>query len=120
MSASRSPDRALPSPVLYILLSLADEERHGYAIMQEVRARTAGRVVLGPGALYTSLQRALQAGYIVETPAPRGQEPDARGRRSYRLTPAGRRAARRELARLQAVMQMARRARLTPLPEVER
>ena len=109
----------MPAPVLYILLSLAEEDRHGYAIMQDIRERTGGQVVLGPGGLYTSLQRALDAGYIREIPARAGQQPDARGRRAYRLTADGRRAAQRELARLDTVLRMARRARLRPAPEHE-
>ena len=116
---SRETDRMVPAPVLYILLSLADEERHGYAIMQDIRDRTGGRIVLGPGALYTSLQRALQAGYIREVTRRAAQEVDRRGRRAYRLTAEGRRAAQRELARLETVMRMARHARLKPLTDVE-
>lgn len=114
---SPETDKVVPAPVLYILLSLAQEERHGYAIMQDVRDRTGGRVVLGPGALYTSLQRALQAGYIREVTPRAAQEVDRRGRRAYRLTADGRRAAQRELARLGTVMRMARHAKLLPLAE---
>jgi len=106
--------KLLPPPVLYILLSLADEHRHGYAIMQDIRQRTGGRVVIGPGGLYTSLQRALRDGYIREAPLRRTQQTDARGRRVYQLTPEGRRAAQRELARLDNIMGMARQANLKP------
>ena len=111
-------EKMIPSPVLYILVSLADEDRHGYAIMQDIRERTNGRVVLGPGGLYTSLQRALRAGYIRELPL-RSADQDARGRRAYRLTPEGRKAAQRELARLDNVIRMARRGNLTPATDRE-
>lgn len=107
----------IPSPVLYILVSLADEDRHGYAIMQDIRERTGGRVVLGPGGLYTSLQRALRAGYIREVAVRASDQADARGRRAYRLTADGRKAAERELARLDTVIRMARRGKLKPAPD---
>lgn len=117
MRDSRVTDRPLPPPVLYILLCLAEGERHGYAIMQDISQRSGGRIQMGPGTLYTSLQRALEAGYVSEARLRREDERSARGRQPYRLTAAGRQAARRELARLDAVMRMARNARLTPATE---
>ena len=54
--------------VFHILLALADRERHGYGIMQEVSARTDGKVVLGPGTLYGTINRMLEAGYIYSSP----------------------------------------------------
>jgi DNA-binding PadR family transcriptional regulator len=112
-------EKMMPTPVLYILVSLADGDRHGYAIMQDIRDRTGGRVVLGPGGLYTSLQRALRAGYIREVPLRRSEDGDARGRRAYRLTGEGRKAVRRELGRLENVIRMARHGNLTPAAEGE-
>lgn len=112
-------EKMIPTPVLYILVSLADDDRHGYAIMQDIRDRTGGRVVLGPGGLYTSLQRALRAGYIREVPLRASEEGDARGRRAYRLTSEGRKAARRELGRLENVIRMARHGKLTPAGDEE-
>jgi DNA-binding PadR family transcriptional regulator len=112
-------EKIIPTPVLYILVSLADEDRHGYAIMQDIRDRTGGRIVLGPGGLYTSLQRALRAGYIREVPLRPADEGDARGRRAYRLTGEGRKAARRELGRLENVIRTARHGKLTPARDGE-
>ena len=106
--------KTLPAPVLYILLSLADEDRHGYAIMRDIRERTGGRVTMGLGALYTSLQRALRDGYIREAPGTTAPPITGRTRRAYRLTADGRRAAERELARLDNVLRIARRANLRP------
>ena len=57
----------LPQATFHILLALADEDRHGYAIMQDVDARTGGELKLGPGTLYRSIQRMLEQGLIVET-----------------------------------------------------
>jgi DNA-binding PadR family transcriptional regulator len=94
-----NPARLLPlSPqVLHILLALADGERHGYGIMQEVEARTGGEVRLGPGTLYGAIRRLRNDGLIEEQPGP-----DAR-RRNYRLTPFGREVARLEVERLEAL-----------------
>src|SRR5215210_5486188 len=90
----------LPAATFHILLALADGDRHGYAIIQEVTARTGGDVRLGPGTLYRSIQRMLEQGVIVETrdrPAP---ALDDQRRRYYRITPLGRAAARAEARRL--------------------
>ena len=83
------PETELPlTPAVFnILLSLADGEKHGYAIMREVEEATEGQVHMGPGTLYGSLDRMLKAGYIAESdrrPAP--SEDDER-RRYYRLSP---------------------------------
>jgi len=98
------PARLLPlSPqVLHILLALADGERHGYGIMQEVEARTGGEVRLGPGTLYGAIRRLREDGLIEEQPAP-----DER-RRIYRLTSFGREVARLEIERLEALYAGAR------------
>jgi len=93
------PARLLPlSPqVLHILLALADGERHGYGIMQEVETRTGGQVRLGPGTLYGAIRRLREDGLIEEQP-----RPDQR-RRNYRLTTLGREVARLEVERLEAL-----------------
>src|ERR1700761_119471 len=90
----------LPSAAFQILLSLAEEDLHGYAIMRNVAEQTDGRMRLGPGTLYSSIQTLLEQGCIEEV-APRedpslGQE----RRRYYRLTTAGRKLARSEAERL--------------------
>ena len=100
----------LPSATFHILVALADADRHGYAIMQEVAQRTGGRTKLNPGTLYTTIQRLLEKGLIVEL-SERQDEDDER-RRYYRLTPSGKRVAQLELARLTEMVSLGRRAGL--------
>ena len=110
-----APDRVLPlSPaVFHILLALADGERHGYAVMQDIDQRTDGVVRVGPGMLYGSIKWLLADGYIEETGRrPRSGEDDRR--RYYRLTPAGRELLRAEAARLEAAVSLARARRVLP------
>jgi DNA-binding PadR family transcriptional regulator len=105
---------AVPLPVLHILVALADDDRHGYAIMRDVAARTGGAVRLGPGTLYGSIKRMLHDGLIEELDErPDPDEDDVR-RRYYRITPHGRRVAREELGRLAALVRDARAAGLVP------
>src|SRR3954470_3696620 len=97
------PDQAAPlSPqVFMILLSIADEDRHGYAIIQEVAERTQGEMRLTASTLYAALKRLLDVGWIEErTTKPRGEKDDPR-RRYYSLTSSGRLAARAEARRLE-------------------
>jgi len=105
---------AVPLPVLHILVALADEERHGYAIMQEVSARTGGSVRLGPATLYGSIKRMLNDGLIEELDERPDPEDDDVRRRYYRITPHGRRVAREELGRLATLVRHARAAGLVP------
>lgn len=88
------PPFQLPNPTeLAILLTLTEGERHGYAIMQEVASQSGGAAALGPATLYGAIKRMLAAGWIEEgatTPPAAG----SRNRRNYRMTPAGRAAAR--------------------------
>jgi DNA-binding PadR family transcriptional regulator len=102
----------LPSATFHILVALSDADRHGYAIMQEVAQRTGGRTKLNPGTLYTTIQRLLEKGLIVEL-SERQDEDDER-RRYYRLTPSGKRVAQLELARLTEMVSLGRRAGLAP------
>src|ERR1700681_1800580 len=100
--------RPLPAATFHILLSVAEEDRHGYAIIQDVAARTDGELKLSAGTLYRSIQRMLEQGLIVETrdrPAP---EDDDERRRYYRLTTEGAAAARAEARRLGQLERMAR------------
>lgn len=104
--------RPLTPAVLHILLALADGSKHGYGIMQEVKATSEGRVKMGPGTLYGSIKRMLAAGLIEETgdrPAP---EFDDERRRYYRLTGAGRDVLTEEARRLSNLVLVARRKRL--------
>ena len=93
MTAQPRHDALLPLPpaVFHILMAVADEDRHGYAIIQEVRSRTDGEVRLGPGTLYRSIQRMLDDELIVEVAERPAPELDDERRRYYRITAAGRR-----------------------------
>jgi DNA-binding PadR family transcriptional regulator len=97
----------LPTAAFYILLSLTDNDLHGYEIMRRVEADTDGRMRLGPGTLYSSIQALLDAGFIVEVVPPEDGGNDAR-RRYYRLTATGRKAAREEAERLADMLRVAR------------
>jgi DNA-binding PadR family transcriptional regulator len=100
----------LPPATFHILLALAEEDRHGYAIIQDIAARTGGELKLSAGTLYRSIQRMLEQGLIVETrdrPAP---EDDDERRRYYRITPDGTAAATAEVQRLGRLVRMARAA----------
>lgn len=110
-----SPSPLTPA-VFHILLAIADGEKHGYGIMQEVSARTGGKVVLGPGTLYGTINRMLEAGLIEES-GERGDPAlgDER-RRYYRITRAGRRAAVAEAERLHELLRVARAKRLLHRP----
>lgn len=113
----KSPDDLLPltPAVLYILLVLADGERHGYAIAQEVEAMSDGQVSMGPGTLYGSILRMTSAELVEEVTAKRREDGDER-RRYYKSTPFGKRVLARELARLDAVLTLARRKQLIVAP----
>ena len=113
MSGDRdSAPTPLSTPVFQILLSLVDEDLHGYAIIQDVAARTDGEVRLTASTLYAAVKRLLDAGWIEEL-TQRPARDDAR-RRYYRLTRAGRGAAREEARRLERLAAMARAKRLLP------
>ena len=98
----------LPPAAFHILLSLADEDRHGYAIIQDVAARTDGEVTLGPATLYRTIQRMLDQDLIVETSERPAPELDDERRRYYRITPFGREVALAEADRLASLVRMAR------------
>src|SRR5215472_12554244 len=93
----------LTPAVLHILLALAEGERHGYAIAQEIDTATEGEIHMGPGTLYGSIRRMLSSGLIDESPQRRRPDDDER-RRYYRMTPLGRRLLEAELSRLTRVM----------------
>jgi DNA-binding PadR family transcriptional regulator len=110
------PDSLLPLPtaVFHILIALADRDRHGYSIMQDVAARTEGKVQLSAGTLYSSIRRMLEQGLIEElAEGPDPSSTDER-RRYYRLTRFGRRVAAVEVARLNALLKQARETGLVP------
>jgi DNA-binding PadR family transcriptional regulator len=98
---------------LYILLSLTDEDRHGYGIMQEVARQSEGRYKLGPGTLYDNLRKLLDSGMVEET-GKLSRDDDPR-RRYYRLSGFGKTVLRAEITRLEDVVQHAR-LHLRPAP----
>lgn len=98
----------LPSAAFQILLALAGEDLHGYGIMRQVAEQTDGRMRLGPGTLYSSIQTLLEAKLIEETDARENAGLGRERRRYYRLTAAGRKLARSEAERLAGLLRVAR------------
>jgi DNA-binding PadR family transcriptional regulator len=117
MSEKRAaPDSLLPLPpaTFHILVAVADEDRHGYAIIQDIEARTGGELRLSAGTLYRSIQRLLEQGLLTEPrERPEPAEDDQR-RRYYRITPFGETVARAEARRLSQLVKMARARGLAP------
>jgi DNA-binding PadR family transcriptional regulator len=103
------PESFLPlTPVLYhILISLADGDKHGYAVMRDVSERSDGRERILPGTLYTTIQRLLKWGWI-ERRRRRAVAAEDPRRRYYGLTPLGRAVAAAETRRLAALLRVAR------------
>jgi DNA-binding PadR family transcriptional regulator len=96
----------LTEPTLFILLSLAPEPRHGYAIMKDVERLSEGRVAFSTGTLYGALKRLLDQGWIRRVSDP-NENDTARERKAYALTDRGRRVLRAEVARLQKLVSAA-------------
>ena len=112
-------DSGLPSsflplspPILHILLALTAEDRHGYAIMQEISQHAGGHYKIGPGTLYDNLQKLMNQGLVEESGRARPDE-DSR-RRYYRLTRLGRSVLAAEVDRLETVIREAK-AHLRPV-----
>jgi DNA-binding PadR family transcriptional regulator len=104
----------LPPATFHILLSLAEADRHGYAIIQDVEARTDGELRLSAGTLYRSIQRMLEQGLIVEPRTRPARALDDGRRRYYRITPFGMDVARAEMRRLTELVRLAEARGLTP------
>jgi DNA-binding PadR family transcriptional regulator len=104
----------LPLATFHILVALAEGDRHGYAIIQDVAARTDGALKLSAGTLYRSIQRMLEDGLLVEARERPAPEDDDERRRYYRLTPLGTAVARAEAARLAGLVKLARAVGLAP------
>jgi len=102
----------LTPAVFNILLTLADGEKHGYAIMREVASHTDGKMRLGPGTLYGSIKRMLGDGLIAESDERPDPQIDDERRRYYRLTEFGRRVVTAEAGRLASLIRVARSKRL--------
>jgi DNA-binding PadR family transcriptional regulator len=108
--AQPDPETLLPlSPAVFnILLALADGERHGYSIMQEIAAQTQGKLRIGPTTLYRSIKHMLEDGLIVESDERPDPALDDERRRYYRLTDLGRRVTVAEMQRLEQSLAIAR------------
>jgi len=98
----------LPSAAFQILLSLAAGDLHGYAIMRQIEEQTGGRMRLGPGTLYSSIQALLEGKLIEEVTRRDDTDLMPERRRFYRLTAAGRKLARSEAEKLADVLRVAR------------
>ena len=119
MSAQHS-DRTTPdylTPVIFhTLLALSAGPKHGYAISQEVGEVTDGRVRMGPGTLYGTLQRLSENGWLCETEVQNAEGPHVERRRYYELTPAGRSVLRAEAQRLEHGAALARERAILKTP----
>lgn len=111
-----TPDSLLPLPpaTFHILMALSDEDRHGYAVIQEIEARTGGELRLSAGTLYRSIQRMIEQDLIVEIHERPAPEFDDERRRYYRITRFGEAVARAEARRLQNLVRLARASGFVP------
>ena len=104
----------LPAATFHILVALVDQERHGYAIIQDVEARTGGALRLSAGTLYRSIARMVEQGLLREVARRPPLVLDDERRRYYRITPFGTDVARAEMRRLTELVRLARARGLTP------
>jgi DNA-binding PadR family transcriptional regulator len=110
------PESLLPlqQATFHILMAVADEDRHGYAIIQDVAARTGGEVKLSAGTLYRSIQRMLEQDLLSEVRQRRAPEDDDERRRYYRITEFGAAVARAEVRRLSKLVRLAKASGFVP------
>lgn len=113
MVRARHPDVPLTPAVLHILLALSTEPRHGYGIMKVVEVDAGGKVRMGPGTLYGSLRRMIDAGLVCESNREMESQAGDERRIYYAITARGQQALRAELQRYREVMALARRRRVT-------
>ncbi|HEU5218032.1 MAG TPA: helix-turn-helix transcriptional regulator [Gemmatimonadales bacterium] len=106
----------LPPVWFHLLLALTNQERHGYALMQDVAAESEGSIRLGPGTLYGALKRLLALRLVEESGRRPDPEMDDQRRRYYRLTALGRRALAAEAARHASLVQLAQTKRVLSRP----
>ena len=106
------PDAPLTPAVLHILLALSREERHGYAIMKQVESDSQGKVKMGPGTLYGSIRRMLEAGLIREADKKVDPDLDDERRIYYRITAVGQKTLAAELDRYREVVAVAKKRQL--------
>lgn len=109
-----STQNPLTPAVLHILLALAREERHGYGIMKQVESDSQGKVKMGPGTLYGSLGRMIEAGLIRESDKKVDPEMDDERRVYYKITGLGQTALAAELERYREVVAVAKQKRFSP------
>jgi len=110
----KSGEIPLTAPVFSILLCLVEGDKHGYAIMKDVAARTDGQLQLGPGTLYGCIQRMIAAGLIRERNSVRPPRGELERRRYYSITPYGKQIAASEARRLSGLVNLAHKLRLIP------
>ena len=110
----KTADAPLTPAVLHLLLALSTEERHGYGIMKQVERESHGKVKMGPGTLYGSIGRMMEAGLIRESDRRPDPALDDERRIYYAITGAGRKALTAELDRYREVVAVATEKRLTP------
>jgi DNA-binding PadR family transcriptional regulator len=102
------PYGPLTPAMFHVLLALAGDDLHGYAILKEVELRTSGKVRLSTGTLYGIVKRLLNEGLISELRSRPAESDDDERRRYYRLTPQGRQVAAEEAERMDEVLSIAR------------
>ena len=104
----------LTPAVLHILLALSIQERHGYGIMKEAEADSQGKVKMGPGTLYGSIGRMMEAGLIRESDRKEDPEMDDERRVYYKITALGKAALAAELERYREVLAVAKKKQPAP------
>ena len=104
----------LTPAVFYILFALAEGQRHGYAIMQQAKILSGGSFSMGPGTLYTTIQRLLELALIEEAAEPESAEDKDSRRRYYRLTKHGKELLALEISRMRSTVRLAREMNFAP------
>ena len=112
--AKTATNAPLTPAVLHILLALSTKERHGYGIMKQVESDSQGKVNMGPGTLYGSIGRMIEAGLIRESDKKIDPEMDDERRVYYKMTGLGKKALAAELTRYREVVAVAKQKRLSP------
>jgi DNA-binding PadR family transcriptional regulator len=106
MPEREGSDEDVSGPALHILLALGPDAKHGYAVMQDIAARSGGRIRILPGTLYSTIRKMLAEGLVEECAPPKNAVSDDARRRYYRVTKAGRAAAQAETARLALLVEL--------------
>jgi len=112
--ATNQANTPLTPAVLHILLALSNQERHGYGIMKQVESDSQGKVKMGPGTLYGSLGRMIDAGLIRESDKKVDPKMDDERRVYYKITAMGQKSLAAELQRYREVVAVAKQMRLSP------